>query len=1624
MRNLLKKIVAAVCVLTMLTGVNPGSVAGVETVQAAGSIRVTSDNVLPLGKTFENSGVLTFSYANSGVEIHFKGTQISADFTVGQDNNSPQKIAVFVDKNIQPQDAKIIKLTGDGEYTLAEDLPYGEHTVTVRKTGRGYYGFLAANTVGIRSINLGNDGELLSKNSKKKLSIEVFGDSITNGDALMLNEDGTNEAYSWQGYVGEVARYFDADLKSCGISGNGLLRSVLSDENGTYFNLFTPQNNWPVIDESVGEQGQVAYDHNANPADVVIINLGTNDNAAFSAGQISANDFYTEYLRFINEIHQDCPDAIVVGALGAMGADGLFDAIRSAVHDANAQAQTTYAYFTELTNCGNIWGGKAYDNSHPSAIAHRIYGQQLIDVIEPALQKKGKFVREEKPNTVKANVISARGSSYDDTSRRAQYAVDGDNNTRWASTYNDCNEWLEMELDAVYEVRKIDLLWEAAFAQRYQIETSLDGVSWHVDTVCNGAKGGAESRTLNGSKAKYVRVTCLERGTYFAYSLYEATVYGRKTKQTTHMTKNVVGEMLMPKGASPAGASVLIDNSGMSGLEAPNHLHASFDSNDGNSNAMISSNMYSSEGKDAIVIDLGRKESLGEMYFWNYNDIAHLDYGMKTVQIDYSKDGVNYTHQGVYVLGQSSLWDDNVHGGNVACSVDNGHSVDFGGVAGRYVRITPVDNYGGGRYGLSEVRIFRHKTEPKEGDCLTVDGFAPYQLDNETYTNIFNNSGMSEVEGTVQSNETHSNDANDMAVLNGAGETSMLILNLDGNYPINQLKIWNYNNPLNLNIGMKEIDVYYTVDAPCDIITHSNEEINAGAKDYIDWNKGSWKKLGTYTINKGTGSNNNYSQLTIDFGNVRAQHIKIVPKSNYGGDANQYGLSEIKVYVNKGWATEYSREWTGLLSSSGEFKYQGNSVADNKGSSLLNNNNGRGWIGGDGMHSTRLNGEQLVGTADANSKTLFTFQDSFEGNFGNYDGFGLQHGYATQGNSGFSIGMRNMAYMMLTGNTPDVRNVQYYMQLEGGISESDGYGGNIYPGRYWLGDSTVIDNAVYTVANRFEGLSILGADFYKSPLTNNGWPSMKSIPEKVYSDIDSSRNIPYHECVYEEGNYIYSYGKKDNKLVVSRTTKENYPSLTGFTYWNGSSWVDDANQAVAISQFMPGNEFNVTKISTGTFAGKYMLVHTSFSITGATCYAVADSPMGPFVENSDNEIYWATEKYKLHMRYYSDSSVIYTQWNYNAKSHPAISSDGELLISYHFGIHDNQANRVPEWGYFTAVGKEYEHPTMIKMFDVGEAQPIIPDDYEEETTVETTKAQETTTKQDNVTTEQNETSASQGNTTSEVIEITTNHSESGHNPGFDPSKLSYIEVACTGSEDTMDPMLYALKDGATLEGTVPWYGDGGNTFMLQYADVNAEGARATVTVNGEQPGDGMITEKAQGLVKVNPNTLPDNTYNIITVTLDSGKEATFVIKKGDPPYIPDSPTTADEKKTTKGDDVTTTKTDETTKEEITTSQSGETTKEDITTPQSGETTKEDITTPQSDETTKDVIETTTAAEETQKPTEAALSEAQALEKQILSLKNDKDPKEATFGNFVQQLRRIQRTPTRSHGRNKKVLQSM
>lgn len=120
---------------------------------------------------------------------------------------------------------------------------------------------------------------------------------------------------------------------------------------------------------------------------------------------------------------------------------------------------------------------------------------------------------------------TAVASSIEGPTRTAVQAFDGNSTTRWASQAGVDPQWIYMDLGRIYNINKIVLKWEKAYAKSYQVQISYDGRTWYNVYSTNSGIGG--TTTLTGSvNGRFVRMNGTQRGTPYGYSLWEFEVYG------------------------------------------------------------------------------------------------------------------------------------------------------------------------------------------------------------------------------------------------------------------------------------------------------------------------------------------------------------------------------------------------------------------------------------------------------------------------------------------------------------------------------------------------------------------------------------------------------------------------------------------------------------------------------------------------------------------------------------------------------------------------------------------------------------------------------------------------------------------------------------------------------------------------------------------------------------------------------------------------------------------------------------------------------------------------------------------------------------------------------------------
>ncbi|ASZ13836.1 discoidin domain-containing protein [Chitinophaga pendula] len=89
-------------------------------------------------------------------------------------------------------------------------------------------------------------------------------------------------------------------------------------------------------------------------------------------------------------------------------------------------------------------------------------------------------------------------------------------------------QFVQIDLGSVQPITSVQLNWEAAFASGYAIQVSANNTSWNTVFATTTGDGNLDNISLNTS-GRYVRLQLAERGTIFAYSLWEMSVLNGNT---------------------------------------------------------------------------------------------------------------------------------------------------------------------------------------------------------------------------------------------------------------------------------------------------------------------------------------------------------------------------------------------------------------------------------------------------------------------------------------------------------------------------------------------------------------------------------------------------------------------------------------------------------------------------------------------------------------------------------------------------------------------------------------------------------------------------------------------------------------------------------------------------------------------------------------------------------------------------------------------------------------------------------------------------------------------------------------------------------------------------------------
>ena len=315
------------------------------------------DKVEIIGRAGVVGDDLQMDWVNTGFEI--KGN-LTGNVKVTM--NSAREDSLL-NVSVDGQDPTIVHVAkGTTTVTLAKNLSKGEHTIRVESGTSVTQGTLDAKTLQFLGTLNTNVEE------QSRLKIEVLGDSISCGwgldgnNSMALSSTPVTEriaiSNSYYSYAAQTARLLDADLQ------------VVAQCSQT---IPTVHGFFPNLNK---RSGSPKWDFENNQQDIVIINLGTNDEwqgTGLSNANYTAEKTLANIKSLLSDVREAYPNAYIIYVYGMMRKT-YEPQYQQAINEMNDDK----AFYIDMTEYKSTGG---FDGNHPKRDSHTAVANTLADFI-------------------------------------------------------------------------------------------------------------------------------------------------------------------------------------------------------------------------------------------------------------------------------------------------------------------------------------------------------------------------------------------------------------------------------------------------------------------------------------------------------------------------------------------------------------------------------------------------------------------------------------------------------------------------------------------------------------------------------------------------------------------------------------------------------------------------------------------------------------------------------------------------------------------------------------------------------------------------------------------------------------------------------------------------------------------------------------------------------------------------------------------------------------------------------------------------------------------------------------------------------------------------------------------
>lgn len=271
-------------------------------------------------------------------------------------------------------------------YEVINSLEEREAMVQIMKLSES-----AMSAIGIAPVSCDEEA-VLTHIPEKTRKIEFIGDSITCGygvdDFDMTHTFSTQTEDVTKAYAYKTAQLLDADYSMFSCSGYGIVSGYTADPQIRGSEELIPpyyESQCFCRDDfgSAGAPAEISWDFSQYQPQVVVINLGTNDDSFCQDTQWKQEEYCQKYREFVKVVRKNNPQAEIFCTLGLMG-DRLYDMICKMREEYVEETGDVHIHTVRIPTQETLEAGYVIDY-HPIPDAHTMASEVVATAIRKQL---------------------------------------------------------------------------------------------------------------------------------------------------------------------------------------------------------------------------------------------------------------------------------------------------------------------------------------------------------------------------------------------------------------------------------------------------------------------------------------------------------------------------------------------------------------------------------------------------------------------------------------------------------------------------------------------------------------------------------------------------------------------------------------------------------------------------------------------------------------------------------------------------------------------------------------------------------------------------------------------------------------------------------------------------------------------------------------------------------------------------------------------------------------------------------------------------------------------------------------------------------------------------------------